>query len=81
MKLYVAYRTSQNIACMEVQKQKVYLFLKLDPRKHAGPQGLSRDVSNIGHFGTGDLELTIKSPEDLEKAKEFITLAYQEVGG
>src|SRR5581483_10762212 len=45
-KLYIAYRTTQNIVCVEAQKQKVVLFLKLDPSKHTGPPGISRDVSN-----------------------------------
>lgn len=41
-KLYVAYRISQNIVCMEVQKQKILLFLKLDPQGNPGPSGISR---------------------------------------
>lgn len=80
-KFYVAYRTSQNIVCMEVRRQKIYLFLKLDPKKVAGPQGISRDVSAIGHFGTGDLEITLKTPADFQAAKSFIEKAYGEVGG
>jgi len=80
-KLYIAYRTTQNIACVEPQKQKVLVFLKLGPAKHAGPPGISRDVSNIGHFGTGDLEITIKSVADLELAKPHMKLAYEQVGG
>jgi predicted transport protein len=80
-KFYVAYRTSQNIVCMEVQKQKIYLFLKLDPTTDAGPPRISRDVSEIGHFGTGDLEVTLKTQADLEAAKPFIEKAYRGIGG
>jgi predicted transport protein len=80
-KLYVAYRIAQNIVCMEVQKQKIYLFLKLDPGKHRGPPGISRDMRQIGHFGTGDLEITIKSVADFQAAMPFIELAYEQVGG
>jgi len=79
-KFYIAYRTSQNIVCMEVQQKKILLFLKLDPKLH-GPPGISRDVSSIGHYGTGDLEITIKTTEDLELAKPSMKLAYDEVGG
>ncbi len=79
-KLYVAYRTSQNIVCMEVQKQKILFFLKLDPSEHAGPAGKSRDVRNIGHFGTGDLEVTVKTETDLEALRPWIRLAYEQVG-
>ena len=80
-KLYVAYRTTQNIVYMEVQKQKVYLYLKLNPKTNKGPPGLSRDVSDIGHFGTGDLEVTIRSMQDLEATKPWILKAYDALGG
>lgn len=80
-KLYVAYKISQNIMCMEVQKQRVLLYLKLNPKEIENPPPISRDVTDIGHFGTGNFEITIKSESDLEVAKPFIELAYQKVGG
>jgi predicted transport protein len=80
-KNYIAYRTSQNIVCMEVQQQRVILYLKLNPKEVSNPPGISRDVSTIGHYGTGDFELTLKTFEDLETAKPFIERAYQKVGG
>jgi predicted transport protein len=80
-KQYVAYKSSKNIVCMEIQHQKIYLFLKLDPKKVTGPPGISRDVSAVGHFGTGDLEITLKSSGDVEAAKPFIKMAYEAVGG
>jgi len=79
-KLYVAYRTSQNIVCAEIQKQKILLFLKLNPKQVKGPVGISRDVTDVGHFGTGDLEITLRSAADFEAAKLFIVQAYQAVG-
>lgn len=79
-KLYVAYRTSQNIVCMEPHQKHLALFLKLDPKQHPGPSGISRDVSGIGHFGTGDLRITLRSSADLERAKPSIMAAYQRVG-
>lgn len=80
-KLYIAYKTTQNIICMEIQQQKIFLYLKLDPKEVTGPAGISRDVTDIGHFGTGDLEVTIKSTNDLEMAKPLIEMAYRRVGG
>src|SRR5436190_10019098 len=56
-KFYVAYKTSQNIVCMEVKQQRVLLYLKLDPKVARGPKGISRDVTEVGHYGTGDLDL------------------------
>jgi predicted transport protein len=79
-KFYIAYRTSQNIACLDIQKQKILLFLKLDPKHVKGPPGISRDVSAVGHFGTGDLEITLRKAADFEAAKPYIVQAYQAVG-
>jgi predicted transport protein len=80
-KFYVAYKTSQNILCLEVKQKKLHLYLKLDPKRFGGPKGLSRDVSAVGHYGTGDLEITVTNQAELEQAKPFIKKAYEEVGG
>jgi predicted transport protein len=80
-KHYISYRTSQNIVCLEVQQKKILLFLKLDPKKVSGPKGISRDVSKIGHYGTGDLEIAISTVKDYDEAKPFIEMAYRNLGG
>lgn len=80
-KTYIAYRTTQNIVCMEPQRKNVALFVKLDPKQTPGPKGISRDVSSIGHLGTGDMEITLKSVDDLELAKPYLRKVYEEIGG
>jgi predicted transport protein len=80
-KFYVTYKTSQNIVCMEVKQQRVLLYLKLDPKVARGPKGISRDVTDVGHYGTGDLEVSLKDAYDLDAAKPFIQRAYEQVGG
>jgi len=80
-KFYVAYKTSQNIVCMEVKQQRVLLYLKLDPKMARGQKGISRDVTDVGHYGTGDLEVSLKDASDLEATKPFIQRAYEQVGG
>lgn len=80
-KFYVAYKISQNIACMEVKGKNIKLFLKLKPSNI--PEGTKnyRDVTSIGHYGTGDVEFTVSSEAEFEPVKEFITMAYNKVGG
>jgi len=41
------------------------------------PAGFNRYVLNIGHFGTGDLKITIRNEEDLTKAEPFILQSYE----
>ena len=81
LKLYVAFRRLKNFVCMSLiskQDPHIFLTLKLDPASVALEKGFSRDVTRIGHWGTGDLELTLRMPADFEKAKALIERAYQE---
>lgn len=80
-KYYIAYKTTQNFVCLEAQKKKLVLFLKLRPAEQKNLPNFARDVSNIGHFGTGDLELTIRKPQDFEKAKDLIQKSLNNIGG
>lgn len=52
------------------------LTLKLDPDSVALEDGFSRDVRQIGHWGTGDLELTLRTTADLERAKPLLDRSY-----
>lgn len=78
LKLYLAYKKVQNIVCIEVTNKRVILRLKLDPDTVDLEDGFSEDKRNVGHYGTGDLEITLKSAEDFEKAKPLILRAYDE---
>ena len=80
-KLYIAYKISQNIACMELKKERVLLWVKLDPKRVDLPRRIARDVTTIGHYGTGDLELSVRTSDDLETVKPVLEQAYQSVGG
>ncbi|MCI5207810.1 MAG: hypothetical protein D3910_03240 [Candidatus Electrothrix sp. ATG2] len=78
-KQYVAYKASQNIVCVEPKKKTVKLWVKL--RELENPPVTYRDVSNIGHYGTGDAEFTISTEEQFEEVKQYIESAYNKVGG
>ncbi len=80
-KYYIAYKTTQNFVCIETQKKKLVLFLKINPDELEELPKQARDVRNIGHFGTGDLELTIKNSTDFEETKELINLSLKNIGG
>lgn len=79
LKYYTAFRRLKNFACVEVHTRtnNLVIFLKVDPKTIKLEQGFSRDVSQLGHFGTGDLELIIRSMSDLERAKPLIAASYE----
>ncbi|QXT40042.1 endonuclease NucS domain-containing protein [Gymnodinialimonas ceratoperidinii] len=80
LQFYIAYRRIKNFACVEVKPQLdvLRIYLKVDPTTLELPDdGFARDVRNVGHFGTGDLEITIRSHADLERAKPLIVQSYE----
>ncbi len=82
LRFYFAFKRIKNFACVEIKPQIgiLKLFLKLNYQNLAENQkidGFTRDVRTIGHFGTGDLEVTIKSSEDFEAAKPLILQSYE----
>lgn len=78
LRLYVAFKRIKNFACVEARptKNSLLVFLKVDPEGIEPEEGFTRDVRNIGHFGTGDLEVTIANQADLERAKALIQASY-----
>ena len=76
-KLYVSYRHGRNICEVEVQARALKVYVDIPPEAVDDPQGMARDVSSIGHWGTGDLELRLDSLEAVEYALILIAQAYQ----
>ena len=78
LKLYLAYKKVQNVFCIEIYNKQIILRTKLDPDSVDLEDGFTRDMRNTGHYGTGDLEISIKTEKDFEKAKPLIERAYNE---
>ena len=78
LKLYLAYKKVQNVFCIEIYKQQIIVRMKLNPDTVELEQGFTRDTRNIGHYGTGDLEISIKTEGDFQKAKPLMEQAYLE---
>lgn len=78
LKLYTAFRRLKNFACVIPYRDKLIVMLKVDPDTLKLEEGFSRDTRNIGTWGTGDLEVTLRTPADLEKAKPLLDRSYHE---
>ncbi len=78
LKYYVAFKRLKNFACVEVHPNKgtVTAFLRVNPDSVALEEGFSRDVRKIGHYGTGDLEITLRQRNDVERAGQVLQRSY-----
>jgi predicted transport protein len=79
LQYYIAFKRIKNFACVEFRltTDKILLFIKVDPTSVQLEPGFTRDVSNVGHFGTGDLEISLTKAEDLERAMPLIKRSYE----
>ena len=81
LKLYTAFKRIKNIACVSLVPNKdprVVMWLNLNPDNVHLEKGFTKDVRNIGHWGTGDLEVEVRDAEQLERAKQLLLKSFEE---
>ncbi len=77
LKLYLAYRRIKNFAAVVIQKQGMKVYLKIDPDSVPLEEGFTADVRDVGHWGTGDLEVRVIDEATLMRAKPLIQRSYE----
>lgn len=65
--------------CVLLQKGGIKIWLKLKYSKLPTPPGFARDVSELGHQGVGDLELTISGMPLPDAAESLIQQSFEGV--
>ncbi|AYN37379.1 transporter [Streptomyces albus] len=76
-KQYRAYQRLRNFACLiPPQQTKVLVYLTVNPKDVDLVSGFTRDVTGLGHHGTGDLEVQLRTERDLERAQDLFRLSY-----
>jgi predicted transport protein len=77
-KQYIAYfRGKRSFFTIELQHQRALVYLALDPSA-AQPWNdeMMRDARNIGHFGMGDTEYSLRNVDQFDELKALIQTAY-----
>ncbi|MEU6608354.1 DUF5655 domain-containing protein [Streptomyces shenzhenensis] len=76
-KQYTAFQRLRNFACVcPPQRSKLLVYLKVDPEHVGLVPGFTRDVSGLGHHGTGDLEVQLRTSRDVERAQDLFRASY-----
>ena len=58
------------------QANALLVYAKVEPTTVELVDGFTRDVSNIGHYGTGDLEIRITDNSLLSQAEPLLAMSY-----
>ncbi len=76
-KLYIAYKTTTNFVDITPQKSRLRLSLNMRFDEIDDPKGLCRDVTDVGRWGNGDVEMGVSSLDQLDDAMFLIRQAFE----
>jgi predicted transport protein len=71
-KKYIAFVGKTNVVDIEIQRNALKMHINLRKGELEDSKNLTRDVSEIGHYGNGDFELQIRNDENLEYIMSLI---------
>ncbi len=78
LKKYVRYSHNKNIfCCIHTSNSGLRIWLKLKYSDLQSPPEYVRDVSNIGHWGTGDVELAVDTLDKFHTAKDLVQKSFE----
>lgn len=81
LKLYVAYKAETNFVDVVPQAKRLLLVLNLTIEDIEDPKGLCRDISNIGRWGNGDVEIGLSTLEELPYVMGLIRQSFDQQMG
>ncbi len=79
LKNYFGFKRIKNFACIEIHPKTdtVLIYTKANISEVELRDGFTRDVSNIGHYGTGNLEIRFTEMKQLEDVQKHIIKSYE----
>ena len=81
LELYVAYKAETHFVGVIPQKSRLRLTLNLHFHELHDPRGLARDVTHLGRWGNGDVEVALSRPEELPYAMGLVRQAFEKQMG
>ena len=76
-KKYVAYKLDTNFADIVFQKQRLRISLNMKFSEVIDPNGICRDITGLGRWGNGDVELYMKHTSDVDQIMEIVEQSYR----
>lgn len=76
-KLYVAFYSKRNFIYTFLDKSQIKIVLNLKEGELKDPNGIARNVSQVGHQGNGDYRIHLKPTDDLDEVLLLIKQAFK----
>jgi predicted transport protein len=81
LKLYVAYKAETNFVDVVPQAKRLRVSLNMKFHELHDPRGIAKDVTNLGRWGNGDVEVALDSPEDIPYVMGLARQAFEKQMG
>ena len=76
-KLYVAYKLDTNFVDIVFQKQRLRISVNMKFSEVIDPNGICRDITGLGRWGNGDVELYMEHTSDVDQIMEIVEQSYR----
>ena len=73
---YVAYKTHTNFVDVVPQKRRLLLSLNMRFDELGDPRGLAADITNLGRWGNGDVQVELDNERQITCAIELVRQAF-----
>ena len=70
-KLYVAYKLDTNFVDIVFQKQRLRISINMKFSEINDPNGICKDITGLGRWGNGDVELFMEHQDELDQIMEI----------
>jgi uncharacterized protein with ParB-like and HNH nuclease domain/predicted transport protein len=77
LKLYVAYKAETNFVDVVPQAKRLRLSVNVKFHEINDPRGLCKDVTNLGRWGNGDVEVLLTSFDELPYVMGLVRQAFE----
>ena len=76
-KLYVAYKAETNFVDVVPQAKRLRLSLNMPFHELRDPRGIAKDITNIGLWGNGDVDVGLRDVTDMPYVMGLVRQAYE----
>jgi predicted transport protein len=77
-KLYVAYKAETNFVDVIPQAKRLVLSLNIDPHALDDPRAIARDVTGLGRWGNGDVNVALAATDELPYVMGLVRQAFDQ---
>lgn len=77
LKLYIAFKSATNFVDIVPQKNRLRLSLNMKFNEIDDPKGLCKDVTGLGRWGNGDVEVGLSSVEQIDDVVYLIKQSFE----